>query len=341
MSCGFGAVVLVFLIIKHDVDNKIEIENQDLLAEVSLLEEDIQDGQEQLVRVRNTVSELDQQLVTAEGLARRINDQIDAVEDKIVELDSLDSDQQIKLLEEKLKTIAQEKKKLEDEQQQGNQVRRFVGTGNRQYLTGLNLGGNRIVILLDISASMLDEDIVNIIRRKNMSDDTKRSSKKWQRAIMTIEWLTAQLPIQSQYQILTFNTQVKPALATTANEWLLTEDRDQLELVVKALREQVPEGGTSLVKAFWAIAQMDPLPDNVFLLTDGLPTQGLSAPKSNTVSAKDRLELFKNAVSVMPQGIPINVLLWPMEGDPMAASAFWKLALASRGSFISPAKDWP
>ena len=33
--------------------------------------------------------------------------------------------------------------------------------------------------------------------------------------------------------------------------------------------------------------------------------------------------------------------LFPIEGDPMAASAFWKLALATRGSFMSPAKDWP
>jgi len=30
-----------------------------------------------------------------------------------------------------------------------------------------------------------------------------------------------------------------------------------------------------------------------------------------------------------------------MEGDPLAASAYWQLALASRGSLISPSRDWP
>jgi hypothetical protein len=30
-----------------------------------------------------------------------------------------------------------------------------------------------------------------------------------------------------------------------------------------------------------------------------------------------------------------------MEGDPMAASAFWKLAIATRGAFLAPSKDWP
>jgi hypothetical protein len=30
-----------------------------------------------------------------------------------------------------------------------------------------------------------------------------------------------------------------------------------------------------------------------------------------------------------------------MEGDPLAAAAYWRLAQLSRGSFLSPAEDWP
>jgi len=30
-----------------------------------------------------------------------------------------------------------------------------------------------------------------------------------------------------------------------------------------------------------------------------------------------------------------------MEGDPMAASAFWQLALSTNGAFIAPSEDWP
>jgi hypothetical protein len=39
--------------------------------------------------------------------------------------------------------------------------------------------------------------------------------------------------------------------------------------------------------------------------------------------------------------VPVNVILLPMEGDPMAPAAYWTLARRTRGSFLSPAKDWP
>lgn len=341
MSCGFGAVVLVFLIIKHSTDTRVEVINTDLQAEVNLLEEDIKDGQEQLVRIKNTVSELDQKLVTAHGLARRINEDIDAVKDKVKSLEEEDTDQQIKLLEEELKTLADKKKDLEDKDDQGNYIRRFVGQGDRQYLTGMNLGGSHILILLDVSASMLDSSIVNVIRRRYMSDETKRMSDKWQRAVTTVEWLIAQLPIESSYQIYTFNTDVNTLVPDSANQWLHASDREQLEEAMINMRQIVPEKGTSLVKAFMSITQFDPMPNNVFLITDGLPTQGFDKPSGNIISAKDRLELFRDSVEVIPLGITMNVLLWPMEGDPMAASEFWKLAQVTKGSFISPSKDWP
>ena len=54
-----------------------------------------------------------------------------------------------------------------------------------------------------------------------------------------------------------------------------------------------------------------------------------------------RQNTTRNAVSGMARNIPVNVVLLPMEGDPMAASAFWKLAIATGGSYMSPSRDWP
>ena len=51
MSCGFGAVVLVFLIIDHSMETQSRELNQDLLSEVNLLEDDIRDGKAGLVRL--------------------------------------------------------------------------------------------------------------------------------------------------------------------------------------------------------------------------------------------------------------------------------------------------
>ena len=45
MSCGFGAVVLVFLIIDHAIEVESEELNTDLMSEVNLLEEEVLRGQ--------------------------------------------------------------------------------------------------------------------------------------------------------------------------------------------------------------------------------------------------------------------------------------------------------
>ena len=76
--------------------------------------------------------------------------------------------------------------------------------------------------------------------------------------------------------------------------------------------------------------RLNPPPDNILLITDGLPTQGRTPPRGGTVSGKERLRLFERAVQALPRRAPVNTLLLPMEGDPMAAPAFWKLAMATR-----------
>jgi len=46
-------------------------------------------------------------------------------------------------------------------------------------------------------------------------------------------------------------------------------------------------------------------------------------------------------VNLLPTRIPVNIILYHMEGDPDAASAYWRLAMVTRGSFFSPSRDWP
>jgi len=77
------------------------------------------------------------------------------------------------------------------------------------------------------------------------------------------------------------------------------------------------------------------------LVTDGLPTRGDRPPRKTVVSPKRRLEHFSEAIRLVPAGTPVNTILLPMEGDPMAASAFWQLAVRTSGSCLSPTGDWP
>ena len=46
-------------------------------------------------------------------------------------------------------------------------------------------------------------------------------------------------------------------------------------------------------------------------------------------AGQQRLKLFGQAVDELRRGIPVNVILFPMEGDPMAASSYWKLAIGT------------
>ena len=345
MSCGFGAIVLLFMIIDHANEVLSDELNYDLLAEVSLLEVEVLEGKEQRVKVRNTIATIDQQMAEAQGLARRIIDENRKTTEEMAELteDSLARIDHINQLQTELENLEEESERLaaEGEQQDGENVRQFLGEGDRQYLTGLKLGGRRLLILLDASASMLDESIVNIVRMRNMPEDTRKSSAKWQRAVATVDWLAAQLPRNSDYQIYTFNTEVTPSIEGTLGQWLPVSDSEQLNEAVENLSDIGPVGGTSLEDVFMEAASLAPRPDNIYLITDGLPTQGRQAPKGNTVSGKQRLKLYNRALEELPNGIPVNIILAPLEGDYMAASAFWRLAQATGGSFLSPSRDWP
>ena len=88
----------------------------------------------------------------------------------------------------------------------------------------------------------------------------------------------------------------------------------------------MPANGTNLYNAFKSIDELTPPPDNIYLLTDGLPTQGESGPFNSKISAKERKKLFDKALKKLPPNVPVNIILFHMEGDPDASSLYWKLA---------------
>ena len=128
----------------------------------------------------------------------------------------------------------------------------------------------------------------------------------------------------------------------TDGAWLEITDGSELTEAVDQLRTVTPEKGTSLIRVFMAIKELDPLPDNIYLLTDGLPTQGKVPPKSmERVKENRRIDYFTKAVAQLPRRVPVNILLYPMDGDPSAAGYFWQLAVSTGGSMLTPARDWP
>lgn len=348
MFCGFGAVVLLVIILNGDVLRKRENTSADLRAElkrVTALEEFARARQEELHReVREAELQQGELQLRADGLSEAIGKAGAQV---------IDANRRAQTLQMSIASLEAQRSALDNavallrskNVEKWNSDRKpvgFTGDGQRQYLTGLKLGGERTLILIDASASMLDETVVNVIRRKLTDPATRRTAPKWQRTLRTLHWLIANLRPGRKFQVYRFSTNAAPLVAGTDRQWLSTDDAASMSAAIAAARELAPIGGTSLHSAFEAIASMNPRPDSVILLTDGLPTQGGStAERPKLVTANERLDFFIDAVRSLPGGVPVNTLLFPMEGDPFAAGAFWQLAISSRGAFITPSRDWP
>ncbi len=344
MSCGFGAVLLVFLILSAQITEQTDAEVTDLRGETLRMEVKVAGARahlEQLAEQLEALRAARESTATAVAEARG-STQLTAARLEELEAELAARDRALDQVKAELKSLAsQRSEQLEQEAEQENAVLRRAGAGQRQYLTGLRTGGRRVLILVDTSASMLARNIVNIVRLRNMDPATQRKAPKWQQAVGTVEWLAAQLPADAEFQIYGFGLVAEPLLEGTAGRWVKVAEADRLSDAVARLREVVPGGGTSLQAAFAAAASLDPLPDNVHLVVDGLPTQGSGQPTSGTVSGARRLRLFNRALRDVPPAVPFNVILLPMEGDPDAATAYWTLARRTRGSFMSPAADWP
>ncbi len=347
MSCGFGAVILVFMIINAQVKETTEDDPTILMAETKKLEIEILEGRKDLVLSKNTVEELETEKVTAEGQIAQI---IALLEQLRAELSQYDSEtlakvERVEQLQTDIETLEEEVKRLlalaAEQQADGNKLREFQGEGDRQYLTGLKLGGRRTLILVDRSASMLDSTIVNIIRRRNMAIEDKLNAVKWRQVVASVDWLTAQFEPGSEFQIYMYNNDAVPVIRGSDGVWLKADDATQLDEAIRVLRRTPPENGTNMLAAYEVASRLSPRPDNIILLADGLPTMDQSTSSQTTVSGQERFNLHRRAVRALPSGIPVNIFLYPLEGDYEAPILYWLLAFRTGGSFISVSRDWP
>ncbi len=348
MFCGFGAVVLLVILLNGDTLRRRKENQHDLRDELKRVTALLEFARADMEELRDQTGTTARQEAALEGealgLEGRIQQTRQTTGQRIRSIaDGASRIETIRKQQAALKRMRKllESKKNAQQVKPGRKPVGFDGDGQRQYLTGLKLGGDRTLILIDSSASMLDETIVNVVRRKLMPAEQRRRAPKWRRAVRTLHWLVANLRPDRRFQVYHFNTAAGPVIAGTDGRWFSTSDGKRISETIAAVRRLAPENGTSLHKAFDAIARMVPKPDSVVLLTDGLPTQGNRPPRAATISGEDREKLFDAAIARLPKRIPINTLLFPFEGDPAAAAAFWRLAITTRGSFITPSRDWP
>ncbi len=348
ICCGFGAVILFYTIVSARSGFVQTQATDKLAAEVSQLDNQVLTGTRNLAALRDTLEKTRDEVASAAAKSNVLAAELASRKTQVSNYDAtrLSRQQHIEKLKADIQALQEGTKRLEAGGDElgpaGQDVASFRKTGgDRRYITGLRMHGRRILILLDSSASMLHEDIVSILRLRNADDTTKRAAAKWRRAIETVHWLLTQIPPGSAYQIYAFNTKAQPLLPDSMGQWISGGDLPRLARELEALQAIVPGDGTSLYNAFAATKTLSPFPDQIVLITDGLPTQGKAAGTRKYVDSDARARLFDEAVRQLPEHVPVDSILLPMQGDSEAAHRFWSLARTSDGSLLMPARDWP
>jgi hypothetical protein len=348
ICCGFGAVVLFYTIISAQSGLERIRKTDDLTGEVSKLEEEVINGTRNLVILRNTLEKTQSETVSASSRATRLLETLvkQREESAVFSGDSLARRARIEKLKSDLKALQEGTRRLEAstveepppiEQQGGGKV-----SAARRYITGLTVRGRRVLILLDTSASMMDADVIEVIKLRNSNEAARRASRKWRRSLDVVDWLTSQMSAGKQFQVYGFSTAAGPILPDTRGRWLSSNDAAQQKELMKTLDSTTPKGGTSLINAFTAARGLVPAPDQIILITDGLPTQGATRPAlSKFASRNTRIRHFDEASKAFGKFSSIDVVLLPMIGDNQAPYSFWSLARRTGGAFIMPSRDWP
>jgi hypothetical protein len=333
ICCGFGAVLLVFILTISQKANFDKTDIEDLRKRAQAVEREIIVSQAELDRLARILSMA--QIELTDITAKNSRDELRLTEQQKQLLLML---QQTGAMKDALAALLGEKKSLPTEEVAPLPV---PNIDRRQYLTGVKLNGEFVVFVVRSSGSMLDETIDAAASRLDDSDDKKREAPKWQRTVHALQWMIASLAPDTRFQVLFFNDDVTPVLPDRADEWFSTRDKKTINEIVKQIDAVVPKGGANLEKAFTAVRFLPRLPDSIVLFTDGLPTKSDSLPIEGEISQDDRIRFFKIATKQLPPRIPVSTIMFPMSGDPAGPALFWELANATRGALVSPAKSWP
>lgn len=335
MSCGLGAVILVFMLVKQSVDEApAEIDN--LKQDISQLEQARDESQQRLDAIRQT---LQQENIDLASLRQSLSSQKADLQAKNEALETATAS-----LDDLKQSITRIKVPEKEDLVETRQV------NEEQYLLGLKVEGNRIAILVDASASMTNEKLIDIIKTKSGSDQNKIKAPKWQRTQRVLNWMLARLPITSDVIVIAYNEEAKQL----GGKGWMNATSNTTAGIIRAAEGIVPQGATNLQKGLDAVQAFSP--SNVYVITDGLPTQGESRFKSlnpfsdcssltgggKTISGECRKRLFQQTVKESGNfGARVDTILLPLEGDPEAAYQYWLWSASQRGIVISPAGNWP
>lgn len=339
MACGLGAVLLILILVKFN-------------ANTSIPTDEIIRLQQELAALDTTQSEVQKSVDNINNKLAMENASLEELRERIEQL-KIEQAANRQAMNDKMAVVADlEKSVAAAGPNTADDPIELLGSGEENYLLGLKVEGKQIGILIDRSASMTEEKLLDVIRRKIAEPIVKQNSAKWQRTVRIAKWLIARLPNESRVSVVTFNDTAETLGTRPVYSAKLSQTAQTL---VNAIDKIVPSNGTNLQAGLNEIKKSMPNITDLYIITDGLPTLGANAKtlqaytqcgsffgKAKTISGECRLLLFNHSLKIAaPQGVRTNVILLPLEGDTQAAPAYWEWADATGGMLISPARSWP
>lgn len=336
MSCGLGAVILIFMLVKHNV------EKSDL--EIDLLSADIS-------RLQQQEQELETKLGALKGFSASEAEMLAKLKDQIASLQKSISKSQKSVVQKEDQLAALKNSIKNAPRAQTEDVVADDRGGEENYLMGLKVEGARITIMVDSSASMTDEKLLDVIRRKNGTISEKKRGPKWVRTKKIVRWFLARIPKGSQVSLISYNNQAKTLGGV---KWIRSLSKNMTQRLYMDVDKLIPQGATNLQKGLELAKGLKPT--DLYVITDGLPTDGTSRYASlnpfascssllgsaKTISGECRVKLFRQTLQESsPRGVKVNVVLLPIEGDPAASNEYWRWTSNTGGLLISPAANWP
>ncbi|MDC6449479.1 hypothetical protein PQY67_04770 [Pseudomonadales bacterium] len=352
LCCGLGAAILLLLIVKHDGSSLIDADLQ-LMAypRIAALEQLLN---QKLAQVELLNSEL-------EKIESQNDDELDRALDRWKNIDVEKAEiarlQYETLLEEnRLEALKTLEKRLADRLSFEAQKDSSVLTEKVGALKGIGLAGeDKVVILLDVSASMLHWSLVEIIRLQASGAVAIKNAPKWNQAILAAQFAYQTLDKGARFKIIRFSEFAYDTDDAEIDEqkiiWELNNGKH--DKLVSELSDKLPKKGTNLQVGFDAVNSLVPRPERILLITDGLPGkisnrhQLKGCPRNTTrvvrVSGECRTSIAIESVRSLGQKlskVPIDVILLPLEGDREAIRFYSLLTGLTAGKLITPSVDW-
>ena len=168
MACGLGAIALILVLVKEDVLPSSFVDAQEIKQTL----EELDKAKSESLSIQNTLQNNEKKM---KEISKRIEETeyLLSINKEIIE------EKKVNLKEQETETSSNEKNKYEEFQ--------------KGYLSGCNVEGNKVVFLLDSSASMLHKKLGEIFRLSVSDNSIKKNSQKWKQALSISDWFLEKL----------------------------------------------------------------------------------------------------------------------------------------------------